>query len=356
MSHIKNIEIKNFKSIRHAKIEDCRRVNVFIGYPNVGKSNILEAMSLMSFVRARQRPIGLHGLVRYERLTQLFNYGNIKSPFEICWDKKYTMFGTYDDENYLRLSLNHWLEDNYAKASAFASGISIGRKSISELKVDEIDRFSGRYNELKDFQVKSYKFSDSKNFDQTFSAIDLGVPFGDNLFEVISNNPEILNEFKELVTPYGLDLLIDNSNNNIRISKQVESGIIFTMPISMIADTIIRLIFHKTALLSNSNAAILFEEPETHMFPPYITNFTTDIIFDKNNNQYFIATHSPFVLSDFMEDMEKNDLSIYAIGLKKGETVVRRLTDEEINEVNQYGIDLFFNLESYLKDGFFNNA
>ena len=48
MSHIKNIEIKNFKSIRHAKIEDCKRVNVFIGYPNVGKSNILEALSLYS--------------------------------------------------------------------------------------------------------------------------------------------------------------------------------------------------------------------------------------------------------------------------------------------------------------------
>jgi len=44
MNHIKNIEIKNFKSIRHQTIDDCRKVNVFIGYPNVGKSNIIEAL------------------------------------------------------------------------------------------------------------------------------------------------------------------------------------------------------------------------------------------------------------------------------------------------------------------------
>ena len=41
MQKIDNIEIKNFKSIRHQKIEGCKRINVFIGYPNVGKSNIL---------------------------------------------------------------------------------------------------------------------------------------------------------------------------------------------------------------------------------------------------------------------------------------------------------------------------
>ncbi|MGF2413915.1 MAG: AAA family ATPase, partial [Ferruginibacter sp.] len=48
MQKIDNIEIKNFKSIRDAKINDCSRVNIFIGYPNVGKSNILEAIGLLT--------------------------------------------------------------------------------------------------------------------------------------------------------------------------------------------------------------------------------------------------------------------------------------------------------------------
>jgi len=50
MNQIKNIEIKNFKSIRHQTIDDCKRINVFIGYPNVGKSNILEGLSLISYL------------------------------------------------------------------------------------------------------------------------------------------------------------------------------------------------------------------------------------------------------------------------------------------------------------------
>lgn len=33
------VEIKNFKSIKDLRL-DCKRVNVFIGKPNVGKSNI----------------------------------------------------------------------------------------------------------------------------------------------------------------------------------------------------------------------------------------------------------------------------------------------------------------------------
>ena len=44
---IKNLEIKNFKSIKHLKL-DCKRINLFIGEPNTGKSNILETLGILS--------------------------------------------------------------------------------------------------------------------------------------------------------------------------------------------------------------------------------------------------------------------------------------------------------------------
>ena len=46
-NHIKSLEIKNFKSIKKLSA-DCSRINIFIGEPNSGKSNILEALSLFS--------------------------------------------------------------------------------------------------------------------------------------------------------------------------------------------------------------------------------------------------------------------------------------------------------------------
>ena len=43
---ISHVHINNFKSIKDVTLNDCRRINLFIGKPNVGKSNLLEAMSL----------------------------------------------------------------------------------------------------------------------------------------------------------------------------------------------------------------------------------------------------------------------------------------------------------------------
>jgi AAA15 family ATPase/GTPase len=41
------VSIKNFKSIKHLEF-NSRKFNIFIGEPNTGKSNILEAIGLFS--------------------------------------------------------------------------------------------------------------------------------------------------------------------------------------------------------------------------------------------------------------------------------------------------------------------
>lgn len=43
---IQNIHIENFKSAKNVELTDCKRINLLIGKPNVGKSNLLEALSL----------------------------------------------------------------------------------------------------------------------------------------------------------------------------------------------------------------------------------------------------------------------------------------------------------------------
>jgi hypothetical protein len=41
------VQIRNYKSIRGLKF-DAKRVNLFIGEPNTGKSNIIEALSFFA--------------------------------------------------------------------------------------------------------------------------------------------------------------------------------------------------------------------------------------------------------------------------------------------------------------------
>lgn len=154
-----------------------------------------------------------------------------------------------------------------------------------------------------------------------------------------------------IIKKYGLRLVLSREDEDpIKFQKELQDEIVVSIPYHQTADTLRRLIFFKAAILTNSNSVLLFEEPEAHMFSPYISKLTSDIISDVNKNQYFISTHSPFVLNDFMEELDKEDLSIYVVGWENGETKIRRLTDQEVTEVYQYGVDLFFNLEDYLKD------
>jgi AAA15 family ATPase/GTPase len=68
---INRLVIRNFKSIQHMDMP-CKRVNVFIGAPNVGKSNILEAIGLLGFGYSQNQEKYLSDLVRYESLGDLF--------------------------------------------------------------------------------------------------------------------------------------------------------------------------------------------------------------------------------------------------------------------------------------------
>src|SRR5205814_1195036 len=75
---ISNLVIQNFKSIKNLQLH-CKRINLFIGEPNVGKSNILEALSLFA--------LSLKGdfldLVRYNDLSNLFFENDLTNPIKI---------------------------------------------------------------------------------------------------------------------------------------------------------------------------------------------------------------------------------------------------------------------------------
>ena len=40
-------------------------------------------------------------------------------------------------------------------------------------------------------------------------------------------------------------------------------------------------------------------------------------MYDENGNQFFIATHSPFVVNDFMENLKKDDYSYIQLAIAK---------------------------------------
>ena len=73
---IQTLEIENFKSIKHLKME-CKRINLFIGEPNTGKSNILESLGLLSYPYYGDK---FKQYVRFETMSNLFFDQNLWNP------------------------------------------------------------------------------------------------------------------------------------------------------------------------------------------------------------------------------------------------------------------------------------
>jgi AAA15 family ATPase/GTPase len=353
MQKIDNIEIKNFKSIRHQKIEGCKRINVFIGEPNVGKSNILEAISGYSLLNTKSfQSNSLKTLVRFSRFTDLFFNADTSSSIDIIINNNETLIYNLSDFKTLNLFIS-----GLGNKSTVKNNITVQRGEMYlNVLINQDGKLAYKKDVIVDYPeskplIKKYSFNSDIEF-HTSESLSLNVPFGENLNDIVEVNPELRRECNEILKEYNLNLHFDRTElgNKLELRKTLSDGTTMTLDWNLIADTLRRLFFYKAAILSNQKAVLVFEEPESHMYPSYISKFTSDMMYDDNGNQFFIATHSPYVINDIMENLKKDDYSIYTVGYDKenGETLIRRMTDEELHEIYQYGVDLFLNLENYL--------
>jgi AAA15 family ATPase/GTPase len=192
--------------------------------------------------------------------------------------------------------------------------------------------------------VKKYQYKHNIVYKRSHSKY-LIPPFGNNLLSIIENYDDLKQQVIYLFREYNLEIAFDKGSQTIKVVQNKQDGL-FLIPYNSIADTLQRIIFYKSAIASTNNSILLFEEPEAHSFPPYMTHLTQEIIY-KKDNQYFIATHSPFILNDLLEN-GRDELSVYMVDFKDGQTVVNRLTSDQLHEIFQNGVDLFTNSESYL--------
>ncbi len=344
MEHIKNIEIKNFKSIRHQKIEDCRRVNVFIGYPNVGKSNILEALGLFGVILSKNQYFKFNEICRVKHFSELYFNRDIRDAARVTLNDKKEVELIIDDSNELQVRINNVTIAKENRNANNTFSVSVNSRDFELRMLNQSSISSNDSQEIRKYEFHKNILINSRR------PRALAIPNGNNLLEVLLGNSELRKEVVAIFKEYGLKLNLDTVDESIKFIKELDDQSIVTIPYHQVADTLQRLIFYKAAVLSNRESILLFEEPEAHMFPPYISKFTSDIILDEKDNQFFVATHSPFVINDLMEELKNDELSIYVVGYKKdvGETIIRKLTGEELHEIYQYGIDIFYNLENYL--------
>ncbi|MBT9131180.1 MAG: DNA replication and repair protein RecF [candidate division WS2 bacterium] len=321
---LKELEIKNFKSIKHLRAE-CKRINIFIGEPNTGKSNILETFGLLSFGRFYE-PI--KNYVRFESLTNLFYDDNLEE----------SVFIKVDDVT---------LEIKYEKGRYRGSCIEKDKVSFKVLYSFDFD-YTGGGNTSNNWNppYKYYKFTIRNTFPKK-EAEFLLPPFGDNLLAVVRTHKEINNIISEILEPFGLKLVFRSHEDKIEILKLSEK-IFISYPYSLLSETLQGIIFFLTAIYSNKESVISFEEPEAHSFPYYTKYLAEQIALDTNNNQYFISTHNPYLLLSILEKSPKDEIAVFITHFIDHQTKVKSLGKKELGKIMDLGIDIFFNIERFL--------
>ena len=117
-----------------------------------------------------------------------------------------------------------------------------------------------------------------------------------------------------------------------------------------LSDTLKRVIFYSAVIRHNNAAVITLEEPDTHSFPKFVS-FLSDEIIENNRNQFFIATHNPYLLNNLIENTPVGELAVFVCGFDKSRgTYANKLTNEDISELLDYGVDIYFNINRYLND------
>jgi AAA15 family ATPase/GTPase len=353
--HISSLLIENFKSVKHLEINP-RRINIFVGKPNVGKSNILEAISMLSNTST------INDVVRFSHTYQLFYDNDVTQPIKILTNLLSAtlfkakrnpgfqfLFGS--DSNILESVFTSildekklGLEDNFHVLDRMSLDLN-----IANFGVDELGRFS--QNELIgniESNIKRYSFSSKTSaLSHSFNSSFLNPPHGDNLFTILSTNKSLRQDVVSFFEEYGLEFLIDQVNKTFEIQKRID-GLSYKYSYDLIADTLKRIIFYLAAIKSNKNAVILLEEPEAHCFPPYIARIAKEII-EAESNQFFIATHSPYLLNTIIENSKFEDIAVYVSSFSDYQTKVRKLSDEELTEMLDFGTDVFFNYDAFVE-------
>ncbi len=336
-SIVNELKIENFKSIKSLTLTP-KRINLFIGKPNTGKSNILEALSL--FCLPALAEIGR--FVRYEKPSHLFYDQNVKQRVSVS-------AGSFSTTIQMQNGQCHFVFSKHMEVKVLDIG-SQQRNLTVDVRFDENGELLSADETLEqlkqlDAKFKKYEFRKDWKGDVQKHLAHLQVPFGENIFYMLETHPDLFEAVAGFFTQYGLDLVLNQENDTMLMQKKIGNRV-FQLPYSLVADTLQRMIFYLAAIKTNKESVLIFEEPETHSFPPYVQDMANAIV-DSTENQFFIATHSPYLFNTIIEEAPKEEVAVFITEFENYQTVVHTVPDEDYGEIIDYGIDIFYNLKRF---------
>ena len=324
---ISKLKIRNYKSVQVLDL-DCKRYNVFIGDTSSGKSNIIEALTLLSQnCIGHDRALAAHAfdkrVIRYERLSELFTNADLRLSINVEADAA-------------QLVVNYDRADELMK---FQFTDMEGKQGRYEFKVNgEQQLFAGKGL---DTVIRRYQYDPAVTFGPHWFE-QLAPTDGHNLSAVLLHNPDLLAEVDEIMSAKGIYISMDRDTYRISQRIDITRNVSVHLSWSTISETIKRYVFLYTAIRTNQDSVLLLDEPEQNTFPFY-TKHIAEIMARETSNQYFITTHNQYLLQSIIEKAPADDVQVIATYRKDGATHTRVVPIPEVMEMMEY--DLFLNLD-----------
>ena len=330
---IHKLSIRNFKSIRELDL-DCRRVNVLIGEPNAGKTNILEALGLWCpGVWA-----DLKTICRLDRFIDIVHEHLANQTTLVRLDDNVVSLMLIDKPSRLRLDFNEG-ESNPFKASYTV-------KIDEEGKADEY----GPAHEPVGINIGTQYFVFNPDLPQEgYETEGLEPPYGANLAAFLATDKQARIMFSSFFEGQRYRPTIDRSRNTVFLAHE-EDGTLVTLPFKAASETVRRMLFFHLAIQTSNDAILVFDEPEAHSFPPYTKTLAERIALDDRGNQFFLTTHSPYMLDSLLSKTPASDLNVILCRMENFETKAYPMNQDQIDQIKEWSMDAFFNFDRLLPE------
>lgn len=389
---MKKITIRNFGPIREAEIE-MARMNVLVGPQSIGKSCILKIAAFFSWLEKRvelaQDPEGVtknaykthfieyYGLYDYDQKDTYIKYETQRMVIEYKsqtmstewkkdrWDYRRSKISYIPSERNLIATISNWTKvDVNDSLLEYFSGWDEARKS--RRKGLDILSTGVQYSYKKESDSDIVRLKNGKDLllSETSSGFQSLVPLFVHLSYLRTgqyNTNRKSSYASKAENERLLHLLIDKLAQG-KVDKEVmesiaqlqyvvefgdkRGAVVGSAEMQKLAQT-----YHN--FVNTKRSDIFLEEPENNLFPPtqvqlmeWLIEMSTDRF---RRNSMFIATHSPYVVNCFLERPQRDYKLFIAVPVgDEGMSVIKAASDDDLQQMYDYGVDVFFNYETFV--------
>lgn len=349
---MKHLVIHNLGPLKEADVE-LKHINVIIGSQSSGKSCVLKTTCYCTWVEKRieltqtsdffakdgnflkelERFHKLKGYIKpdtfisYESDYMAFSYDNATNTFKFEWKEGRWNYRrskvTYiPAERNLVAAIPNWFQVKFADDNIrdFMADWETARQATQE----DITVLNLGVSYHYDANTKSdrVKVSDdvTLDFTNTSSGLQSVIPLFVHLSHITKIRHDRIESFANLQENSILLAKLDEEDK-----KDVYTNYVHT-----------------------HHCDIFLEEPEANLFPPTQSNLV-EWLLNKTKGDHssnlFIATHSPYILNAFMEKPDI-DMALLYTRATDGLMMVKVATEQDFQDIYDYGVDVFFNIET----------